>query len=257
MVGAVEAGDGYAPGSVAARVAHDLRQVADSRTVPEKTRYFKALPGGYAEGDLFLGSTVPQGQAVARRYWQDATDADLVSLLESRWHEERHAALRLVGEIVRRSPPPRQGHVVRLVLAHRGRIDNWDLVDSWAPQVLGAWLLAPEQASVRRDLLDDLAASESVWDRRTAVTSTFAAIRADDHADTLHLAERLLDDPHHLVHKAVGWMLREVGIRDVVALERFLDAHAPGDAPRDAAERHRAARARTTRPLPRRPAPLA
>ncbi len=215
------------PGSVAARVAEELRRVSDPRTVPEKTRYFKALPGGYAEGDRFLGSTVPQGQAVARRHWREATDADLVSLLESPWHEERHAALRLVGEIVRHADASRQAEVVHLVLAHRGRIDNWDLVDSWAPQVLGTWLLAPQQAAVRRDMLDDLAAGESVWDRRTAVTSTFAAIRAGDYADTLHLAEQLLDDPHHLVHKAVGWMLREVGNRDVATLERFLDAHAP------------------------------
>lgn len=221
------AGAEHAQGSVAAQVAGSLRTVADPTTVPGKAKYLQAAPGGYAEGDEFVGATVPQCRALARRYRREVNDADLVSLLGSRWHEERHTALFLVHEIFKRSDGPRQDEVVRLVLAHRQRIDNWDLVDAWAPAVLGPWLLRPDRAVERRELLEAMASADSVWDRRTAVVSTFAFIRGGDFADTLALGERLLGDPHHLVHKALGWMLREVGNRDVATLEGFLDQHGP------------------------------
>jgi len=209
---------------VAAEVEAALREVADPASAPPKAAYLQAGPGGYAEGDRFLGATVPQGRQVARRFWREATDTDLVLLLGSPWHEVRHAALRMVCEGFTRGDDGRRTALVQLVLDHRERIDNWDLVDAWTPYVLGPWAL--EHGRRGAATLDRLMASTSLWDRRSALVATLAHVRAGEQASVVRLALRAVDDDADLVHKAAGWVLREMGNRDRTALLEVLDQHA-------------------------------
>ena len=207
-------------------VTAELAAAADPVRAAGTARYLQVVPGGYGEGDELLGVPVPVQRAIAGRHWRAMSPADAGTLLRSPVHEERLTAVfvlvrqfRAGGEDVRRE-------VAELVLANTDRLDNWDLVDSCAPYVLGPWLAGRD-----RSVLDRLAASALVWDRRIAVLATFAFVRDGEFGPTLDLARRLLRDPHDLIHKAVGWMLREVGNRDRPTAERFLDAHAP-DMPR-------------------------
>jgi 3-methyladenine DNA glycosylase AlkD len=181
--------------------------------------YLGAVPGGYGEGGVLLGVRVP----AARRVAADFTDLDvdaLDELLASPVHEERFVALVLLVRRYRRGDAAERERIFELYLARTDRIDNWDLVDSSAPQIVGAHLLERPRA-----VLDRLAASPSLWERRIAVVATFTFIRAGQLDDTLRLAERLLDDEHDLIHKAVGWMLREAGKRDEARLVAFLERH--------------------------------
>ena len=207
-------------------VRRELADAADPVRAAGVARYLQAVPGGYGEGDELLGIPVPVQRKVAGRHWRSLTPADAGTLLRSPVHEERLTAVFVLvrqfdrgGEDVRRD-------VVDVVLANTDRLNNWDLVDSCAPYILGPWL-----ADRDRSVLTELAASELVWDRRIAVMATFAFVRDGEFGPTLDLARMLLRDPHDLVHKAVGWMLREIGNRDRGTEERFLDEHAP-DMPR-------------------------
>jgi 3-methyladenine DNA glycosylase AlkD len=184
-------------------------------------RFFKTGPGQYGEGDAFLGLSVPQIRAVLPET-DVLSEADVLSLLHSKWHEERLLALLI---LVRRFQRARkveatQSHIVHLYLANTRWINNWDLVDTSAPHILGAWLLARE-----RSILQRLAASSSLWEQRISVLATQAFIRAGDFTATLQLCARFLTHEHDLMHKACGWMLREIGNRDVAALCSFLDRH--------------------------------
>ena len=180
-------------------------------------RYFQVRPGGYGEGDRFLGIAVPPQRAIARRHAAQTSLADVDELLTSPWHEERLTALFVLVRRFERGDDDERARIVDLYLSRRDRVDNWDLVDASAPHLLGPWLLDRDDS-----LLDDLAASGSLWDRRIAVMATFAGIRAGRPEAALRIADRLLDDPEDLVHKAVGWMLREVGNRDLALAEAFL-----------------------------------
>lgn len=186
------------------------------------SRFFKCGPGQYGEGDRFLGLTVPQVRQVAAQY-RTMPLSDCVHLLASPYNEARLlGVLTLVAQYQRRhaSDADRQA-VFDAYLAHRARVNNWNLVDASAPQIVGAHLLGRD-----RSLLDELASSAVLWDRRIAVLATFTFIRAREFADTLRLCETLLDDAEDLMHKACGWMLREVGKRGESVLRDFLDAHA-------------------------------
>jgi len=204
-----------------------LREQIQALASPDKAaqaqRFFKTGPGDYGEGDRFLGLTMPEVRSLL-----PATDAlaedQLLALLRSPWHEERMLALLALGRRFERAKKDeaRRRHLVDLYLQNTAFINNWDLVDASAPQLLGAWLVGRE-----RSVLDRLAASPILWEQRIAVLATFSLIRAGHHGDTLALCERFLGHPHDLMHKACGWMLREVGKRDPAALRRFLDAHAP------------------------------
>lgn len=165
-----------------------------------------------------LGVRVPEVRRVVRAHLAGAAPDDVDALLSSPWHEVRLAGCVLAAELARR--PAARAELVRILLARTDRLDGWDLVDTVAPHVLGAWVRDHD-----RSLLDGLVASPLVWDRRLAVVATLSLVRSGDHADALRLAGRLLDDPHDLVHKAVGWVLREVGRRDRAALDAFLAAH--------------------------------
>jgi 3-methyladenine DNA glycosylase AlkD len=196
-----------------------LHSLADATIAESNLRFFKCGPGQYGEGDAFLGINVPTIRALTKEF-TPAPVADLVALLQSRWHEARLLALTILVSKYERDGDLRD-EIYRSYLANTHRINNWDLVDASAPNIVGAHLL--ERG---RTPLYALAKSASLWERRIAIIATQHFICHDDFADTLRIAEILLDDRHDLIHKASGWMLREVGKRNQPLLERFLRKHA-------------------------------
>jgi len=209
-----------AAGSVLSAARSKLRAHAEPARASVLQRFFRTKRGGYGEGDRFLGLTVPTVRRIAREHL-NLSLAELSTLVKSQFHEERLLALVVVVERARRANEKEHRALVRWYWKHMNRINNWDLVDVSAPQVLG-----PYFAHRSRAPLHTLARSRSVWRRRIAVLTTQHLIRSGEHGETLALACLLLKDEHDLIHKAVGWMLREVGLRDSAALERFLDKHA-------------------------------
>ena len=200
-----------------AALRRDLRAVASAEHAEVARSFFKTGKGQYSEGDRFLGIRVPQLREVVRRH-ADLPLADVEKLLDSAWHEERLAALLILVRRFRKEPDA----VFALYRRKLARVNNWDLVDSSAPQIVGAYLESRDRA-----WLYALARSSSLWERRIAMLATQYFIRRGDFADALAIAETLLDDAHDLVHKAAGWMLREIADRDLPAAEKFLKAHAP------------------------------
>ena len=201
-------------------VQRRVRALADPERAADVARFFKTAAGQYGAGDRFLGIRVPWLRTLARTY-QHLPIAEVLRLLASPWHEERLLALLIMVRQYARGDDAARAQIYRSYLAHARYVNNWDLVDSSAAHIVGAHLRERSRVPLRR-----LSASDSVWDRRIAVLSTFHYIRHGEFEATLDLAQRLLDDPHDLIHKAVGWMLREVGNRDRAAEERFLRAHA-------------------------------
>ncbi len=203
-----------------------LRQQLQAMGNPERaagsSRFFKTGPGEYGEGDKFLGLTVPQIRSLVPTT-DPLSEPDLLCLLRSEWHEERLLALfilvRRFGKMKRDEAG--QKHLVELYLGNTRWINNWDLVDTSAPHILGVWLLHRDRRILKR-----LAASSSLWEQRIAVLATQTFIREGDFADTLRLCETFLAHRHDLMHKACGWMLREIGKRELSVLRTFLDAHA-------------------------------
>lgn len=208
------------PRTSAAQAIAALRAVSDPARAEGASRYFKAGPGGYAEGDRFLGVTVPATRAVLR-----ACSLDLLAceeLLASEWHEARLLALLAMVRLYQRGSPELREAIFRSYLAHTPRVNNWDLVDSSAPYIVGAHLFGKSTK-----LLTTLARSPVVWERRIAMLATFHFLREGDPGETLRLAVLLERDPHDLVHKAIGWMLRELGQRcGLDVLRAHLAAHA-------------------------------
>jgi 3-methyladenine DNA glycosylase AlkD len=182
-------------------------------------RYFRTAKGQYGEGDRFLGITVPAIRLLARQYQGLGLPA-CQQLLSSRYNEERLLALLILVAHYRKGDEATQERVYQLFLKNRQRVNNWNLVDSSAPYIVGAHLLQRPRA-----LLFESARSDSLWDRRIAVLATFAFIRNGDFRDALKLSELLLADQQDLMHKACGWMLREIGKRDTAVLEGFLRRH--------------------------------
>jgi 3-methyladenine DNA glycosylase AlkD len=198
-----------------------VRALASPAKARAARRFFKTGPGEYGEGDRFLGVTMPELRALLPD--TDAlSESGVHALLHSEWHEERMLALLiLVRRFQRAKDEPARASLVRLYLANTKWINNWDLVDCSAPQLLGAWLLERDPAPLRK-----LARSRSLWEQRIAIVATHAFIRDGSFELTLELCEKLLRHPHDLMHKACGWMLREVGKRDESVLRGFLDEHA-------------------------------
>jgi 3-methyladenine DNA glycosylase AlkD len=199
-----------------------IRALAAPAKAASSLRFFKTGPGEYGEGDEFLGLTVPEIRSLVPQS-DDLSEADVLTLLHSEWHEERLMALLIW---VRRFVKAKKDELLRerivdLYLANTKWINNWDLVDSSAPQLLGAWLLKRD-----RSVLQTLAKSKNLWEQRIAVLATQAFIRAGEFDDTVQLCEGFLDHPHDLMHKACGWMRREAGKRDEPVLLAFLDQRA-------------------------------
>jgi len=193
-----------------------LRTRADPARVPILQRFFKTGPGEYGEGDVFAGITVPDLRAVCREC-RDAPTPEILELLVSPVHEERLLALMLLVEAFKRGTDSTKRDIYRLYLANTKFINNWDLVDSSAPQIVGAWLAGRSRAPLGR-----LARSSSLWERRIAIIATLFFIRQDDLEETFRIADLLLADDHDLIHKAVGWMLREAGKRSPDAEREYL-----------------------------------
>ncbi|MFO7302670.1 MAG: DNA alkylation repair protein [Acidobacteriota bacterium] len=200
-------------------VRRELRRLADPARAATLARFFQTQPGGYGEGDRFLGLRVPQVRTVVRSCHTLDRQA-VTELLRSPWHEERLLALLILVEQYRRGSEADRDDIHRTYLAHTRFINNWDLVDVSAEHIVGAHL---DPADLQ--LLERLAASSSIWERRIAMLATFHWIRKGRVAPALHVARLLLNDREDLIHKAVGWMLREAHRRDPEAVERFLRRH--------------------------------
>ncbi len=205
---------------ISARLIMDrLHALGSPEGAANAARFFKTGPGEYGEGDVFLGIPVPVLRKLAAEYRALPEDENL-ALLRSEIHEARHLALLLFVTQFSRGDEPTRKRIYELYLGHTIHVNNWDLVDSSAREIVGGYLYQRSRKPLYR-----LARSESVWERRIAIVATYYFILKDNHDDTLKVAEMLLDDTHDLIHKAVGWMLREVGKRDTAVLVGFLRSH--------------------------------
>jgi 3-methyladenine DNA glycosylase AlkD len=206
-----------------------LLAALEAEGCPEKKQFFpqffQAHQGGYGEGDRFLGVVVPTIRRVARQY-AELPEPELRQALRSPWHECRMAALFILTQRYERAKrdADRQQHCIELYLAHLDYVNNWDLVDCSASKLLGHYVVAHPTS---RSELTTLLRSGHLWRQRVAVVATLAQIRTGDFRDLLTFAQMLCSHPHDLIHKAVGWMLREMGKRDPAALRSFLDQSAP------------------------------
>jgi 3-methyladenine DNA glycosylase AlkD len=213
--------------AAATDVRKELQNLADSGKAAILQRFFKTGLGQYGEGDIFIGVMVPQSRQVAKKFSQLPL-GEVRTLLYSRIHEERLVALLILARRYSSSASSSREEneeIVKFYLDNIQQVNNWDLVDLSAPNILGAHLMVDNRDDRRRKLLYKLAKSENVWERRIAIVATHHFIRNGDFSDTLQIAEMLLQDRHDLIHKAAGWMLREVGKRDSAAEEAFLEKH--------------------------------
>lgn len=208
----------------------ELREAADPEKASFLPRFFKTGPGGYAEGDKFLGVTVPKQRAIAKKY-KDLWLGDIEKLIQSEWHEERLTGLFLLVNAYKHGTENDRQEIYNFYVNNMKYVNNWDLVDSSAEYILGAQL---KDSPYKMQVLTKLANSVSLWERRIAMVSTFHYIKQGSADEALTVAEILLNDKHDLIHKAVGWMLREIGKKiDQELLKVFLDKHA-ADMPRTA-----------------------
>lgn len=194
-----------------------LREIGDPEIAEHSTRFFKTGPAEYGEGDQFLGIRV---RKVARRFKELSLD-ETNNLLHSDYHEERLCALIMLVNKSKEAEKENLKKIFDLYLNNTKYINNWDLVDTSAEHIVGVYLSGKD-----RSILYELAKSDNLWERRIAILSTFHFIKNDDFEDTLAIAELLLEDEHDLIHKAVGWMLREIGNRNQPVEKKFLDRHA-------------------------------
>jgi 3-methyladenine DNA glycosylase AlkD len=202
-----------------AELKREFRAAGTPARASGAARFFKTGPGEYGEGDVFIGVTVPDLRRIVRRY--KALPLDQVErLLAAREHEVRSAALLILVAQYERGGEAQRAEILDLYLRNTRHINNWDLVDCSCREIVGA-----HARNGSRMLLFKLAKSKSLWERRIAMVSTMALVREGDLDDALRVAELLLDDPHDLIHKAIGWVLRVVGDVDRAALLRFLQNH--------------------------------
>jgi 3-methyladenine DNA glycosylase AlkD len=206
----------------AATIMKQLRAAATPEKATVLAGFFKTGKGQYGEGDRFLGVMVPQQRSIAKQS-RGLPLAEVGKLLASPYHEARLTGFLVLVYAFERADEAGRREIYAYTLAQRAAMNNWDLVDVIAPTIIGGWLL---DCPADRKLLRKFARSSDLWERRIAIVSTLAFIRAGDFGDTLAISEMLLGDKHDLIHKATGWMLREVGKRDVDVLRGFLEEHA-------------------------------
>lgn len=200
-------------------VEHDLHALANPEDAEFLQRFFKTGKGQYGEGDRFLGIRVPQVRALLRQF-RTLPFEHAVTLLHSPWHEQRLLALLILVEQYRRGTDAEREAIYRAYLTNTQCINNWDLVDSSAEHIVGAHL-DPRKPRA----FEQLARSKSLWERRIAILATLHWIKQNQFGPALRVATMLLGDSHDLIHKAVGWMLREIGKRDLAVEEKFLREH--------------------------------
>ncbi len=196
-----------------------LRDLADVDIATHSKRFFKSGKGEYGEGDRFLGIRVPVVRKQVRNF-RDAPESAVLALLRSPYHEERLFAVLLFVDQYKRGDENHRARIYECYMANRAFVNNWDIVDSSAHLIVG-----PELEHGDRWVLRKLAASDNLWDRRIAMMATYHYIRKNDFADALRIARQLRDDEHDLIHKVVGWMLREIGNRDRAVEEDYLQKH--------------------------------
>ena len=204
----------------AAEVSRRLHALGTPEIALHSAGFFKTEPGQYGAGDQFVGVRVPAVRKLAGQF-HELSPAEIEAVLQSPWHEERLLALLVLVRKYARSDAAGRKQIFDLYLENIDRVNNWDLVDSSAPHIVGRHL-----ETRGRQLLVRLAKARNLWHRRIAIVATQHFIRQQDFADTLAISRMLLADREDLIHKATGWMLREVGKRDEPALEAFLDEHA-------------------------------
>lgn len=197
--------------------------------------FFKTGKGQYGEGDKFLGLKVPQTRMVVKEARHDVPLREIETLLYSEWHEVRLCGFLLLVEEMKAALPKRKStgcpdrrkEIAEFYLHHAKQANNWDLVDLSCSYILGTFLLypLPDGKMPQRNILDKLSESHNLWEQRISIVATAALIKNGEFDDTLRIAEKLLHHPHDLIHKAIGWMLREVGKSDIEVLRRFLFKH--------------------------------
>lgn len=200
-------------------ITDEIKQCVDPVKREYLPRFFKTGKGQYGEGDQFLGVVVPNTRIVAKRHKDEPLEV-MAELLQSEWHECRLCALLMLVERFKKSDEKGRKEIYDFYLTQTHRINNWDLVDLSAPQIVGEYLLDKS-----RDELYRLAESTLLWDQRIAVVATYTLIKNRDFIDILRLSEQLLNHQHDLMQKAIGWMLREMGKRDKDLLVQFLEQY--------------------------------
>jgi len=200
-------------------VKAQMQELSNPKIAEHSLRFFKTGPGEYGEGDIFLGIRAPVMRKVARKF-KELPFEQVLKLLKSQFHEERLLALFMLVAGFKKGDEEQQKKIYEAYLSHTDFINNWDLVDSSAHQIVGGYLFERD-----RKPLYKLAKSKSLWERRISIIATYHFIKRDDFEDTIKLSDILLADKEDLMHKAVGWMLREIGNRALEVEEKFLRKH--------------------------------
>ena len=203
------------------KLKDELTSIANDEKAKIYSRFFKTGPGEYGEDDIFIGLTVPEQRAIAKKYY-DLSIKDLQKLLSSKIHEHRLTALFILMHKYEKSDEKGKEEIFNFYLKNTKHINNWDLIDLSAHKILGDYILNNQQF---KKIIYKFAKSNSLWEKRIAILSTFILIKNNKFEDTLKISEVLLNDRHDLIHKAVGWMLREVGKKDQKVEEDFLKKH--------------------------------
>lgn len=219
----------------AKEILEELAALRDVSQAGHLMRFFKCRPGEYGAGDKFLGLKNPQTRAIVRLARREVSLSEIEKLLYSEWHEARLCGFLLLVEEMKAALPKkrdlavwgaeRREELATFYLKHARQANNWDLVDLSCPKILGEWLVypGPDGELPSTEILDRLAASPNLWEQRIAMVSTWRLIRDGRFDETLRLARRFLFHPHDLIHKATGWMLREVGKKNEETLWSFLE----------------------------------
>jgi len=201
-------------------IVNELQSVGTPEKAAHLQKFFKTGPGQYGEGDVFIGVVVPHTRSIAKANMQMPL-TEIRILLKSKYHEARLCALLILTERFKKAAEKERKDIFDFYLKNASRANNWDLVDLSCPTVVGVYLLNKD-----RKILYNFAESDCLWEQRIAIVSTYAFIRENDFSDTLELSKKLLTHKHDLMHKAVGWMLREVGKRNRRTLTDFLEEYA-------------------------------
>lgn len=207
-------------------MVNEIKSALQDLALPEKAvffpRFFKAGKGEYAEGDEFIGVTVPDQRKIAKEYWQRISLPEIAELLSSKIHEHRHCALlMLVNKFEKAKTETEKSEIVSFYLKHKKFINNWDLVDNSAYKILGRHAFETEN----ENLLRTLAAEENMWSKRMAIVATMFHVKRGEFSLLKELALYNLHHPHDLMHKANGWLLREMGDKNIGELIQFLETH--------------------------------
>jgi 3-methyladenine DNA glycosylase AlkD len=204
------------------QIKQDLKQLADPDKAKHESRFFKTDKGEYGEGDKFLGIKVPDKRKIAKKYANILDLNEIIHLLKDPIHDYRQIALFLMVYQFSKVDQPAKKRIYQAYLKNTKYINNWDLVDLSAPNIVGTYLL---DTGSSRQVLYKLAKSKSLWEQRIAMLATYTFIKQSDFDDALKIAQLLLNHKHDLIHKAVGWMLREIGKKNQQVEEKFLQVH--------------------------------